>query len=374
MNPENLRSFLKLSLLSLFVIMIGIIFVIMRDNLAPDDSSAIYGGKPEAGYLSAGFLASYKERNTGAYELVSCGLVYLSSNQAITAGHCIKEDNTIKVGTGNYNSDINANVEVNEAIIHPDWNEEDRSFDIAKIFFEDTENLELATVTTPATGCNYIIVGYGLSDGEDQDNTLRERKSIDLCIDAMTDKLIYISSVSGGVCFGDSGSPIFVKDTNEVVAVLSAVFISDQENNETCDYGNTALGVRLDAYADFINGNSLESQICNDSCESSLCVSGLTCTDDKLCKLPNGSCSAQEVGDFCSTDTNVNCGNALVCMNNVCREEIKIESNAQIFDTTSDGTNQSGNQMGLDRTVMIFAVSILMGLDLLFIFILRPKH
>lgn len=339
------RLLIRLSLFS--IIAVGIFVVLLYTsyqgtNSAIDDSSAIFGGKTETGYPSAGYLVTYETPTT----ITTCGLVYISNEVAITAAHCVEEGKTFFAGSGDFSYLERDNYDVVGIFSHPNWDGKDNSFDIAVLKFETEPSISTATVVSPQVGCGYEIVGYGSTEIDNVlDPGVRLRKSYELCIDALTDTNIYFSGQTGGVCFGDSGSPVFKKGTNEVVGVLSAVFPLPGYSDKYCDIGNNALAVRADKYQSFVAEYLSESNktlaSCSESCtQSAECSEGLSCNVG-VC-LPSGSSSCSVAsGSFCSIESGINCLEGSSCIFNECIQKTNVSADIitdQVLELTSRGS------------------------------------
>lgn len=242
------------------ILSLGIIVVlgmyVRNVQISAQESSALYGGQAEAGYPSAGFLIGYM--NTSPSEL--CGIVYLNSSTAISAAHCLDKSTTFTSGVGALTVNRASLYDVVATSQHPEWDHRKSANDIARITMDQRSSGLLAGVSakivSPKESCNYRIVAYGRTESDTAGglSLTRERKGADVCITYFDDNLLYINSGKGGVCVGDSGSPIYEKDTNNVVGIISAIIVKDKQ--QSCYIGNTAIAVRLDAKRDFIQGIS----------------------------------------------------------------------------------------------------------------------
>lgn len=334
------------------------------DNSAIDDSSAIFGGKTETGYPSAGYLVTYETPTT----ITTCGLVYITNEIAITAAHCVEEGKTFYAGIDEFSYLVKDNFDVQGIYFHPNWDGKDSSYDIAVLEVDAPANLPTASMVSPSVGCDYEIIGYGSTEIDKVlDPGVRLRKSYELCIDALTEKNIYFSGQTGGVCFGDSGSPIFKKGTNEVVGVLSAVFPLPGTSDKYCDIGNNALGVRLDRYDDYIasytDQTNLTLAACSESCsQNAECAEGLTCQNG-ICLTTSGSCVVAS-GGFCSSKSSINCLEGSSCVFNECIEKTNVSAN-EITDQVLEFTS-SVSFLDANRNVLI-AFTLLVSLVNFFI-------
>lgn len=342
---KRVRLIFELLIFSVILVALFAVFLFNRyedGDSAVDDSSAIFGGKDEDGYPSAGYLVSYESANT----VTTCGLTYVSQNIAVTAAHCVENSNTFFVGVDEFSYIESANFEVLEIFAHPQWDGEQRAYDLAVIRFENEATVSTSTIAPAEVGCGYEIVGYGSTELDATlDPGVRLRKSYQLCIDAFTDNNIYFSGETGGVCFGDSGSPIFKTGTNQVVGVLSAVFPLPGFTDRYCDIGNNALAVRLDTFESYVAQYSQSTfstlALCGESCSNnSQCAEGLSCSSG-ACTTPSGSCQVAS-GNFCAIGSGISCSDGATCAFNSCVEQTNVSAEAindQVLQLQSGGSS-----------------------------------
>jgi len=136
------------------------------------------------------------------------------------------------------------------AFVHPDYPGETGEsgwfyHDIAYLVLEaDIDNIVPAMLDIVESGQSYRLVGYGLS----APNAAYEwqRKSVAMTQTGIGTYYVRTQGVDGTVCSGDGGAPLFVDETNSVVAV---------ESNSTepkCTIGNSVFSVRVDANLPFL--------------------------------------------------------------------------------------------------------------------------
>ncbi|MDQ6985985.1 MAG: trypsin-like serine protease [Candidatus Dojkabacteria bacterium] len=226
-------------------ILITLIFYISsssNDNLSGKDTIAIVGGKVEYSYDSAGFMLTKK---TGDNYTI-CGIVNIKPNLAITASNCVSNFDDAFVG---YEQDITRLEDtidiVDIALMSSD--DIDLSKDLAIVEL-DEKVTDLARITSPKLGCNYKLVGYGQDRDDSKTAIVGIKKSIDVCIKEVDDYTFLLESeYGGGVCFGDSGSPIYERGTHKVVGVISTILVPQFQLTD-CVRGNEAVAVRVDNY------------------------------------------------------------------------------------------------------------------------------
>lgn len=288
MNKVKKIVFIIASLV--FIVSLSVLlFQIVQPNLAPEDSSAVIGGRPESGYPYAGFVISIYDEN----KVKNCGGTFVGENTVITAAHCIPEDPTVQFGIGDYTLSQDLNYVAKEVLVHPSYKFSTSSIenDVAILRFSTSPFIQKAVTVAPKRDCNYVVVGYGLTENDDLTNYRslgKERKSADLCIESFDSKTMLIKGVDGGICFGDSGSPIFEKNTNRLVGVISAILQKD--DGQKCRTNNTALAMRADY---FLNDPEL-IQIDQPKTSSCLttCSSDFTCLSNRCIPIAHDSLSA----------------------------------------------------------------------------------
>jgi hypothetical protein len=246
-------------IVSMLVVVVSAILVIMigNGNFAPTDSSALYGGSLESGYPSAGFLVSYADD-----KVKTCGFSVLGPNVAVTAAHCVDDTQIMYLGKGEFNFDHANQVRVIQARQKQGWVQQTaREDDIAILnFINGGYFTNFAEVSTPVEGCNYRVVAYGRT--ENPDETTKPRKSAVFCVNAIFDKIVYMTAqnANAGICFGDSGSPVYFNGTNSLMGVVASIVKpkDGEANADPCQFGNTAIVVRADANESLINNTAKE--------------------------------------------------------------------------------------------------------------------
>ncbi|MBD3280996.1 trypsin-like serine protease [Candidatus Dojkabacteria bacterium] len=226
-----------------------------EEDVAPDDSSALYGGMTEYGYPSAGYVVI--ETDSG---LKTCGYSVLEPTKAITAAHCVDEATGMYLGKGTYTSSRDDEIAVSRAIQKEGWvRNEERAEDFALLRF-DGEGFynSFASVSKPVSNCSYRLIAYGRTELPDDPPMLR--KSAQLCITDITSKTFKITGTGdSGICFGDSGSPIYKEGTNDVVGFVASIVSTGDKDENPCAFNNTAIAVRADANLSLINDEDSET-------------------------------------------------------------------------------------------------------------------
>ncbi|MCA9380944.1 S1 family peptidase [Candidatus Dojkabacteria bacterium] len=232
----------------------GLFYKLLQNNLALDDSDALFGGELEKGYPFAGYLISYEPGGA----MKTCGYAVLNKNIAVTASHCVDNSESIYLGLGDFSLQESNHISVIKATQKEQWvQSKNRSHDFSILNINDTTGFysEFAEIATPTEGCNYKVVAYGRTEDPTQ-NFEKPRKSATLCAsDIGANTFIIKGDGTSGICFGDSGSPIFYKDTNKLAGIVVSIILEDPEDTQPCAFGNTAIAVRPDANQNLINEN-----------------------------------------------------------------------------------------------------------------------
>ncbi|MEO6728650.1 MAG: trypsin-like serine protease [Candidatus Dojkabacteria bacterium] len=232
-------------LLAFVLVTILTTYVIQR-NQSPQDAEALYGGRTETGYPSAGFLLI--ETSAGGVKL--CGYSVISSRVAITASHCVDDAKNIYLGRGQFTQDSANLLKVDKAIQKAGWvDNKARSSDFAVLNFSDTKGYfsSFGEVASVVDGCKYRVVGYGRTENAD-DSQNPPRKSTALCANSITTDTFLVQGNNSGICFGDSGSPVYFDGTNRIVGVITSILKQTTDTSDNpCSFENVAVVVRADA-------------------------------------------------------------------------------------------------------------------------------
>ncbi|WKZ30495.1 MAG: trypsin-like serine protease [Candidatus Dojkabacteria bacterium] len=233
------------------VVITGISYYTQQVNLDQNDPSALYGGEAEFGYTNAGYLIAFQNDTPHAI----CGAVFMNSSKVITAAHCIDEGDSFALGTGQLNL-LTPQKTQKSAISHPSWDRKTSNNDVATLELDNPlpqNTVSALTTASPDMSCDYRVVSYGRTELDPQERleVERPRKGADVCITNISENIFYLQGPSGGICVGDSGSPIFKKSTGQPVGVISAIIVSQRDI--PCYVGNTAIAVRLDSHQAFLN-------------------------------------------------------------------------------------------------------------------------
>lgn len=243
---------LFLSFLSLIVVLFANEFI--KQDQSARDSDALFGGRLEKGFPSAGFLVANTSQG-----VKSCGYAVLSPTIAITASHCVDDSSSILLGLGEFDySNVNK-VVVNTAIQKAGWvNTKNRRDDFSILRFGDSSTFftDFAEIDRVSEGCNYRVVAYGRTENIDEYGRF-PRKSAKLCAFEIDNDIFRVradSSEKAGICFGDSGSPVYIDGTNKVIGVVASILNNpNRASSDQCDFNNTGIVVRADTNINFVN-------------------------------------------------------------------------------------------------------------------------
>jgi hypothetical protein len=237
-----------------------------------ESADEVVGGVRETGYLPGGYLVW---GNTGSNPTnLTCTAVQVGPNLVATGAHCFYNWNTSPptlvsgsrswgFGRGTFtNGEIYT---ANTVTIHPSYSPTGTprfANDVALLTF--TRAIVGGTwseIVAPVTGTScgtasqvnrHTYVGYGRDTAGGSTvpgNIFGDRRSATQCVDTINTLDLRVTGGSGGLCWGDSGGPLFETGTTRVVGVLS-----DFDTVFDCQVGNDMIFTRLNAYRNFICG------------------------------------------------------------------------------------------------------------------------
>ncbi|MCS7317183.1 MAG: S1 family peptidase [Candidatus Dojkabacteria bacterium] len=234
------------------LVLLFLLSIWIERNNSIKNFDALFGGRLEKGYPSAGYLIINTQNG-----LKTCGFSVLSPTVAITASHCLDDAISVVMGLGDFSYAQNNKIVVNSAVQKAGWvNNKNRRDDFAILRFNYTNYFtEFADVDKVEMGCNYRVVAYGRTENIEEFGKF-PRKSAKICTFSIEPEIFKIradSSERSGICFGDSGSPIYIENTNKVVGIVVSILNENKYNSDPCDFNNTAIAVRTDYNVTFVN-------------------------------------------------------------------------------------------------------------------------
>lgn len=335
------KKFLRIGILLVFVLITSFLLIeYASKNQSLEDSSALFGGKLESGYPYAGYLIAVEPNN----KITTCGVAFLNEKTAVTAAHCIIDNASIYLGTGEFKLSLRNNYEIQYAEQNPSW--DSKTYKDIAIIYLDGEISALntyATYSTPTLGCNYIIVGYGMNeDSVEGSLSNKHRKSSEICIEEMLNDEAFFKGSGGGICYGDSGSPVFEKGTNKLVGVVSSILVPQNfQGGNYCSINNRGVMVRVDANQNFIA--DFQNRVSEQNCSGSNCIA--------------------QANQFCSASQGISCSFGLSCVNSTCVANSGIPSISISSEFTSNSSAKSVLENIADRFNIDFSTSegVLLG-------------
>lgn len=232
-----------------------------RENIAPEDTSALIDGTPESGYPQAGYMISKASDGQSL-----CSVTFLSQYVAITAGHCVADADEVYADIGEFNLDLSIDItsgyKANQIILHPNYQPRIGLLpvqnDIAFLLFNQGPEINsgYAIIDQSVIQCGYYMVAYGDSDPNNL-NSYGDRKGADICITSISStNRTFVGQLSNGRgCFGDSGSALFEKGSNRIVGVVSAIRELDCSGDEILFADFNSQQTFIDQYKDWLPAN-----------------------------------------------------------------------------------------------------------------------
>ena len=281
----------------------------------------IVGGQSESGWPGVGALTM---RIPGyGYVGSFCTGSLITSEWVLTAAHCLEESSEQGVAPSPSNTRFyvgtNANptgsggeptgrfYAVDRFVIHPNYNANDLSDDIALMHLRDpANNVETYDYNeynlNQYVGSNAFYVGFGADNGRAMSGS-GVKRSTSLTVGQVVQSQYYSQYDGSGTCFGDSGGPGLLNIQNQwrIIGVNSAV-----SGEVPCE--GYYISTRVDTYAPWIS-NTLGAPPpnCNQTPDVCLC--------DTAC-LPNGACDNAQCEVLSCADTYeclIDCGDDLSC-------------------------------------------------------------
>lgn len=267
--PDNKRRFIPIILSIVFLIILVIVGLKIKDQLAPADSSALFGGRLESFYPTAGFLVIFQDDGIVDF----CGVSFTTNTSGVTAAHCFDKSGERFVGKGEFTLDRSKLTPISSFVQKTGWDHTHSDNDLSTFSLASSIGLDDSILVADVVdGCNYRVVAYGRTETETTTlSATRPRKSAQVCATVVDNNIIKLTG-DGGICLGDSGSPVYIEGTNQVIGVISAITRTDN-SKPICYVGNTANVVRLDTNKSFLNNSFFVKPVSSSSSRSSSSVS-----------------------------------------------------------------------------------------------------
>ncbi len=228
---------------------------------------SVVGGALETRFPAVGYLMSAKGNKPLAGP--NCGATLVAPKVAITAAHCVWNDEATRFGMG-FGNVYSGPPNPGQVFMHPEYRRRDPKHryrhDFAVLVLDEAVT-DVAPMprATAATGGEALYVGYGRTSVGDQKVTTGytgERKSTAESITKIDATNLWTTGVGGGLCWGDSGGPIIDADFGTVYGVLA-----DFDTNFYCNIGNKMIFSSVDGNADLLDraiscANSADVQAC----------------------------------------------------------------------------------------------------------------
>ena len=207
---------------------------------APADGTlalGLHGGVVEDGYSATGaYLSRDAESSPWRFR---CGATLIAADLAVTAAHCVDAS---AAEHGLYYGDVvggevpaTASVHRSRVIVvHPrlNWQGSYKN-DVAVMVLEEAiTDRGPATIADYDLGCDYRAIGYGPDDSGE----LGHRRSTPMCIESVDgDRGVLHTVLPAGAAearlvVGDSGGPLYVEGSHDLVAFLS--FTANSSNGQ----------------------------------------------------------------------------------------------------------------------------------------------
>src|SRR5690606_17506046 len=118
---------------------------------------------------------------------------------------------------------------------------QERSSDFAILNFQNLNGYftSFSNIASPREGCDMRVVAYGRTENPNE-ISIKPRKSAIVCASEIGRNTYVISGrgQESGICFGDSGSPVYYNGTETLVGVVVSIILEDNNQQQPCGFGN----------------------------------------------------------------------------------------------------------------------------------------
>lgn len=240
-------TFLILLTLTIVSITIGLYTEEVK-NLGGQNADALVKGKVESGYEFVGYIVSDQQK--------VCAGTLVGEDTIVTAAHCLAETagSEFYFGLGEFTIDKLSLVPIAVAIFPTTYSIETATgpdIAVAKL----TKPIYLsnyAEMGDPYEECDARLVAYGAGVASSALEEMFVKKSGTGCVRAISENFIYMLASNVGMCFGDSGGPIFESREGKMIGVLSGGIVANEFTKLECEPGNNAYVVNASRYTNFI--------------------------------------------------------------------------------------------------------------------------
>ena len=240
-----------------------------------NDLSKIIGGDDAEKGEWPSLAALVRANQSDAYKGQFCGGTLISPSWVLTAAHCLEDEtvNSVDVVLGRYNlgSDEGERIEVQELVVHPDYDSRTEDNDVALIRLSSPSSQTPSVVIEQddpddltEQGVDCKILGWGATTGMGSYPYRLQEATVPIANQAqvalnyrmagydLTDNMLAAGYMEGGIdtCSGDSGGPLFAPNedgTGWVVAGITSWGVGCAE------IGYPGIYTKVSQYSDWIS-------------------------------------------------------------------------------------------------------------------------
>ncbi len=239
-------------------IVIGALLIEGNSNAAKT-GKALVSGRLEPGYEFVGYIISDQNK--------VCAGTLLDPLTIITAGHCLaySAGDNFKFGINEFSLEEEELVDISSISFLTGFDpSSNKGPDVAIAKLARPINLTSygqvnSAPITPSCEVSIVAYGAGISSGEASPDSFK-RKSGEGCSRSISSSFFVEFNSEVGMCFGDSGGPVFKSNgSNEIIGVLSGGIVDPLLDKLRCDPGNVGLFYNLSNFASVVTEMKLGS-------------------------------------------------------------------------------------------------------------------